>query len=202
MNEEGRDRRLLRGAESRRTIVRRAVDVASLDGLDGLSFGRLASDLRVSKSGIQTLFGTKENLQVATVEAAGAAFATAVIEPALPLAPGIDRLRALLEGWIGYAEQPLFPGGCFWAANLPTFDSAPGPVRESLLQHQRAWRALIAAEAHHAVDAGEIADLDPDLVAFQLDAVLTATNIALRCGDSDAVARMRRIIDATLGRVP
>ena len=192
------DRRLLRGAQSRQAIVRHAVDVASLDGLDGLSFGRLATDLGVSKGGIQTLFGTKENLQVAVIEAARGAFEEAVTRPARAQPPGLARLRVLVDRWIVYAEEPLFPGGCFWAANLPVFDSQPGPVRNILTRQQRAWRGLIAAELRHAADAGEIAAVDADLGAFQIDAVLTATNTALRLDDADAASRARRIIDGFL----
>jgi AcrR family transcriptional regulator len=198
MSEVTPDRRRLRGAQSRRTIARHAVDVASLDGLDGLSFGRLATELGVSKAGIQTLFGTKENLQVAVVEAAGQAFTEAVTRPARAQPPGIARLRVLVDRWIAYAEQPLFPGGCFWAANLPVFDSQPGPVRDTLTRQQRAWRDLIAAELRHAADTGEIAAVDADLRAFQIDAVLTATNTALRLGDDGAVGMTRSIINGFL----
>ena len=192
------DRRLLRGAQSRRTIVRHAVDVASLDGLDGLSFGRLATDLGVSKGGIQTLFGTKQTLQVAVAEAAREAFEEAVTRPARTQPPGVARLRALVDRWIAYTEEPLFPGGCFWAANLPVFDSQPGPVRDLLARQQRAWRGLIAAELRYAADTGQIAVFDADLVAFQIDAVLTATNTALRLGDDSAVDTARRIINGFL----
>lgn len=198
MSEAAHDRRLLRGAQSRRTIARHAVDVASLDGLDGLSFGRLAADLGVSKGGIQTLFGTKETLQVAVAEAAREAFEEAVTRPPLAQPPGVARLRALADRWIAYAEEPLFPGGCFWAANLPVFDSKPGPVRDTLARQQRAWRSLIAAELRHAADNGQITAFDADLVAFQVDAVLTATNTALRLGDDSAVDTARRIINGFL----
>lgn len=198
MSEVARDRRLLRGAQSRRTIVRHAVDVASLDGLDGLSFGRLATDLGVSKGGIQTLFGTKENLQVAVVEAAREAFEEAVTRPARAQPAGVARLCVLVDRWIAYAEEPLFLGGCFWAANLPVFDSQPGPVRDTLARQQRAWRGLLAAELRHAADTGETAAFDADLVAFQIDAVLTATNIALRLGDDSAADTARRIINGFL----
>ena len=198
MSEVTHDRRRLRGAQSRRKIARHALDVASLDGLDGLSFGRLATELGVSKAGIQTLFGTKENLQVAVVEAAGQAFTEAVTRPAAAQPPGIARLRVLVDRWIVYAEEPLFPGGCFWAANLPVFDSQPGPVRNILTRQQRAWRGLIAAELRHAADAGEIAAVDADLGAFQIDAVLTATNTALRLGDESAVGMTRSIINGFL----
>jgi AcrR family transcriptional regulator len=188
------DGRLLRGAESRRAVLRRGVDLASSDGLDGLSFGRLAADLGVSKGGIQTLFGTKEDLQVAVVKAARGAFEQAVVRPALEEPPGIARVRALVDRWIDYAAEPLFPGGCFWAANLPVFDSRPGPVRDVLAGQQREWRALIAAELRRA------ADPDADLAAFQIDAVLTATNTALRLGDDGAVARARRAVDRILAQ--
>jgi AcrR family transcriptional regulator len=192
------DGRRLRGARSRRTILRHAVDVASLEGLNGLSLGRLATDLGLSKSGVQTLFGTKENLQVAAVESAGAAFIDAVVRPALPVARGAARLRALVERWIEYAEAPLFPGGCFWAANLADFDSRPGRVRDALIHHQQKWRGLIAAELRHAANAGEIADLDADLAAFQIDAVLLAANTALRLGDTKAVDNVRRVVHGFL----
>ncbi len=192
------DGRLLRGARSRQAILRRAVDVASLYGLTGVSFGQLASDLGVSKSGIQTLFGTKQNLQIAIIELARQTFADAVIRPAQSTPPGAARLRALIEQWIGYAETPLFPGGCFWAANLADFDSRPGPVHDTLIHQQRTWRDLIAAELRNAADAGEIADLDADLAAFLVDAVLIAANTAMRLGDKQAADKVRRVLEGLL----
>ena len=109
------DQRLLRGARSRWTILRHAVDVASVEGLNGLSIGRLATDLALSKGGIQTLFGTKERLQLAIAGCARELFHQAVIEPAMTRPPGLDRIWALTERWIDYVQEPLFPGGCFWA---------------------------------------------------------------------------------------
>lgn len=184
MNAQPQDGRLLRGARSRRAILSHAVDVASLEGLTGLTIGRLATDLGVSKSNVQTLFGTKENLQIATAEFAREAFLAAVVQPALAASP--PRLDALVDAWLAYAEKPLFPGGCFWTANLPEFDSRPGPVRDTLARHQQDWRALLARE---------LTVPDPELAAFQIDAVLTATNIALRLGDRNAAANARRAID-------
>lgn len=192
------DQRLLRGARTRRTIARHAVDIASLDGLDGLSIGRLASDLGLSKSGVQTLFGTKVKLQLAAVEMAREMFIDTVVRPALDAPRGVARLRALIEHWIVYAETPLFAGGCFRAANLAGFDSRPGPVHEALFRDQRDWRGLLAGELRAAADAGEIADMDADLAAFQIDAVLCAANTALRLGDADAVSKVRRVIDVLL----
>ncbi|WP_245226082.1 TetR/AcrR family transcriptional regulator [Streptomyces smyrnaeus] len=192
------DQRLVRGARTRRKIARHGVDVASLEGLNGLSIGRLAADLGVSKSGIQTLFKTKENLQLAVAESAREEFTEVVIRPAQTTQPGIARLRALTERWISYIEAPLFAGGCFWAASLPDFDSRPGQVRDALLLHRRTWLALLAGELRRAVDTGEIAQLDVDLTVFQIDAVLNAANTALRVGESDAVSMVRRVVDGFL----
>jgi AcrR family transcriptional regulator len=192
------DQRLLRGARARRTIARHAVDVASLEGLNGLSLGRLATDLGLSKSGVQTLFKTKENLQLAAVESASEQFTDAVYRPAQAAPKGVARLHALIERWIVYAETPLFAGGCFWAANLADFDSRPGKVRDALFRQHQDWLSHIAGELRDAVGAGEIADLDVDLAAFQIDAVLVAANTALRLGDTDAVGKVRRVLEGLL----
>ncbi|MEU4232209.1 TetR/AcrR family transcriptional regulator [Nonomuraea sp. NPDC026600] len=195
---ETSDLRLLRGARTRQAIARHAVDVASLEGLNGLSIGRLAGDLKLSKSGVATLFGTKEKLQVAAVASAREAFLDAVVHPASAAPGGASRLRALTEHWISYAETPLFAGGCFWAANLADFDSRPGRVRDALVRHHQGWLDLLAGELRRAVDSGEIADLDVDLAAFQIDAVFTAANTALRLGDKDAGDKARRVVEGFL----
>src|SRR5689334_14680569 len=144
---ETTDRRRLRGDRTRAAVLRRAVDVASLDGLERLSFGGLAADTGISKAGAQTLFGTKEALQLLVVE------------------PGEARLRALIERWIGYAEEPLFAGGCFWVANLSDYDSRPGPVRDALVAQRRRWLAVLEGELRAAVERGEIAEPDVELTA-------------------------------------
>ncbi|WP_063053613.1 TetR/AcrR family transcriptional regulator [Nocardia arthritidis] len=192
------DKRLLRGARTRATVLRQAVDIASLDGLDGLSFGRLAADTGLSKAGIQTLFRTKEDLQLAAVDHARDRFVEAVVEPARSAPHGVARLRALLDHWMVYAETPLFPGGCFRVATMAEFDSKPGPVRDALFRDQRAWVGLLARELRSAASAGEIAELDADLVAFQIDAVLCATNTALRLDVPEAADRAHRIVEGFL----
>jgi len=192
------DRRLLRGARTRQIVLRRAVDLASLEGLVGLSFGRLASDTGLSKAGVQTMFKTKEILQVATVDHAREMFIDAVINPIRSTGHGVPRLRAMVDRWIVYAETPLFEGGCFRAANLADYDSRPGPVRDALFRDRDEWLAFIAGEVRHAVVAGEIPDTDPDLTAFVVDAVLCAANTALRAGDPEVTDKIRRFVDATL----
>ncbi|WP_146103768.1 TetR family transcriptional regulator C-terminal domain-containing protein [Nonomuraea solani] len=121
------------------------------------------------------------------------------MDPTSDVPPGAERLRALIERWLAYARTPLLPGGCFWAANLADFDSRPGPVRDALFGHHRHWLGLLAAELRHAADAAQIADLDTELAAFQIDAVLCAANTALRLGDEAAADKVHRTIDGYLG---
>ncbi|WP_280394180.1 TetR/AcrR family transcriptional regulator [Nocardia brasiliensis] len=192
------DKRLLRGARTRETVLRHAVDIASLDGLAGLSFGRLAAESGLSKAGIQTLFKTKEALQLAAIDHARDLFVEAVIEPARTTPRGLPRLRALIEYWLAYIEAPLFTGGCFWMAALPEQDSRPGPVLDALLRDRHAWVRVLEHELRRAVRAREIAELDVELAAFQIDSVLCATNTALRVGDPAAIGRARRIVDGFL----
>lgn len=192
------DKRFLRGARTRKVVLQRAVDIASLDGLEGISFGRLATDTGLSKAGIQTLFKTKEALQLAVIDYAREMFVDNVIRPARSAPRGVPRLRALLDEWVAYASTPLFEGGCFRAANLAEFDSRTGPVHDALFRDQQEWLEVIAGELRHAIDIGEIADLDVELAVFQIDALLCAANTALRLGDDSAVGKVRRIIEGLL----
>jgi AcrR family transcriptional regulator len=192
------DKRLLRGAKTRHEVLRQAVDLASLEGLDGLSFGRLAAGTGMSKAGVQALFKSKEVLQLAAIDYAREMFLDAVIRPARSAPPGIARLRALLEYWIVYAETPLFAGGCFRVANLAEYDSKPGPVRDALFRDQRSWQGVLRDELTHAIESGEIVPLDVELTVFQIDAVLCSANTALRMGDPDVVDQVRRVIHGFL----
>ncbi|MFD8391506.1 TetR/AcrR family transcriptional regulator [Streptomyces sp. NPDC059680] len=192
------DLRLVRGARARQRVARHAVDIASLEGLEGLSIGRLAADLGLSKSGVQTLFRTKENLQLAAAEWARREFERTVVRPARSAPAGPARLRELTEHWIAYAQTPLFAGGCFWSANLPAYDSRPGAVRDALVAHREAWLKLLADQLRQAAGADAVPSLDADLAAFQIDAVCTAANLAMRLGDDSAAGKVRRVVEGFL----
>lgn len=185
------DGRRLRGERSRRLVLDAAVDLASEDGLDGLSFGRLAARTPLSKAGIQVLFGSKEQLQLSAIAHAAELFTDAVVAPTRAVSPGADRLFGLVEQWLRYAEAPLFSGGCFWSATMAEQDSHPGPVRDALLAQHDAWLALLARELQ-AARARSVEDAR--LAAFQLDAVLGAVNSALRLGQVSASEHARRTV--------
>ncbi|MCX4093919.1 TetR/AcrR family transcriptional regulator [Nocardia sp. alder85J] len=193
------DRRLLKGARARAAIARRAAEVASVEGLTGLSLGNLAADLGVSKSGVATLFRTKENLQLAAVQAAREMFIDAVVRPALTAPRGLPRLRALVEHWFTYISEPILPGGCFRSQCMTEFDSRPGPVRDALAADRADWFAVLEKEIRRAQEQGALAGLEPHALAFHLDALMSAANSAARMGDSTGIPTAHTIVTALIG---
>jgi AcrR family transcriptional regulator len=187
------DGRLVRGEQTRRAILERAADIASVEGLEGLSIGRLASALGASKSGVFAHFGSKEELQLATVEAARERFVEAVVAPALKAPRGIRRLWALCDAWLRYAQARVFAGGCFFCAVDAEFGSRPGRVRDALGIARRDWIGLFVTTIEAAQTAGELAaDADPRQLTFELDAFLLAANTdALLYDDPVAYDRAR-----------
>ena len=171
---------------SRDAILTRAVDLASVEGLEGLTIGRLAGDLEMSKSGLFGHFGSKEELQLATLDAACEIFGREVLEPARRAAPGRDRLAALCDAWIGYLEREVFPGGCFLTAASAEFDGRPGPVRDKVRGALVAWLGELERQATLAGVE------DPAQLAFELNALAQGANLAYQLyGDATAFARAR-----------
>jgi AcrR family transcriptional regulator len=160
---------------ARQTILRRAADIASERGLEGLSIGGLATDLGVSKSGLFGFFGSKEELQLATIRTAQGVYLEEVVRPALTVRPGLERVRALCENWLNYSLRRVFPGGCFFFAVTAEFDARPGRVRDALAAAGLEWRTLVARAIEDARQLGEL-DADADQLAFELIAFLETAN--------------------------
>jgi AcrR family transcriptional regulator len=196
MTHDRTDGRLLRGDQTRRAILRHAVDVASVDGLEGLSIGRLAGELRVSKSGLFAHFGSKEELQLATVRAAVEIFVERVVRPAEQEPPGLRRVWRLCEAWLEYASDPVFPGGCFFYSTAAEFDARPGRVRDAIARARRDWLRLNETAVDEARQLGELhADVVPAQLAFELDAFTRAANAhALLHDDPSAYGRARTAV--------
>jgi AcrR family transcriptional regulator len=157
-----------RGAKTRAAILDRAVDLASAEGLEGLTIGRLAADLRMSKSGLFAHFGSKRELQLATVEAAAERFRATVIEPALSAPDGAPRLRAMADRYLEHLD--LYSGGCFWGATSAEYDDRPGPVRDAIAAALDAWMGELVRQARIAGVE------DPERYAFELYAVVMGAN--------------------------
>ena len=161
-----------KGAQTRAAILDRAVDLASAEGLEGLTIGRLAAELRMSKSGLFAHFGSKQELQLATVEAAAERFRAAVIEPALEAPDGAPRLRAMGERYLDHLD--LYSGGCFWGATSAEYDDRPGPVRDAIAAALDAWLASSSARR------GSPASSSRERFAFELYAVVMGANSRYR----------------------
>ena len=188
-HEPAADGRKVRGDRTRRAILTAAVNLASVEGLEGLSIGRLATELEMSKSGLFAHFGSKEELQISTVRAAAAIFAHRVIVPAQEqFPPGIARLQGMLDSWLDYMEEGTFAGGCFFAAATIEMDGRPGPVRDCVAEQMIRWGSALADYAREAIERGELReDTDPEQLAFELDALGTAVNSGWQLHENDRV---------------
>lgn len=192
-------RRRSDGERSRRSILESAAALATLDGLEGLSIGRLAERTGMSKSGLYAHFGSKQELQLATVEVANEIFQAEVVDPALAAPPGRERLVALCDSYFSHLQREVFPGGCFFAAAAADFDTRPGPVREAIAAAYTGLDELIQELAAEARSRGEIADTDLAQLAFELAGFLLAANSAyVLFRDTGALERGRRAVRARL----
>jgi AcrR family transcriptional regulator len=195
------DGRKERGRRTRGSILATAVDVASVEGLEGLTIGRLAAELGMSKSGLFAHFGSKEELQLATIEAARGIFVDEVVEPARRAEPGLPRLAALMEAKLDYIRRGVFSGGCFFDAARLEYDSRhPGPVRDAILDEFTTWSKLVADRVRAAQREGHLdPDADPEQVAFELDAIGSAANLRFQIQrDGEAFELAKKAIDARL----
>ena len=194
------DGRVERGDRTRRHILDAAVDIASVEGLEGLSIGVLASKLRMSKSGLFAAFGSKEDLQLAAVDHAAAIFVEEVVRRGLSAPRGLPRLIALCDAWLEYARREVFRGGCFFAAASAEFDGRPGPIRERVKEHMKDWMTLLSGAVRRAQQQGDLrAAVNPAQLAFELYSIAMGTNWAFQLfRDASTFQRARDAINARL----
>lgn len=188
------------GVRTRAAILDAATRLASVTGLEGLSIGELADAVGMSKSGLYAHFGSKQDLQLATIEAARSQFIDVVVQPALAAEEPIDRLRALCAGFLDYVGDRVFPGGCFFVSAAAEFGSRPGPVHDEIARVQQEWSDLLAAAAEHANATGQLpGDATPEQTAFHLGAVLAGANVTFILHDDPRhLERARTVISALL----
>jgi AcrR family transcriptional regulator len=183
--------------ETREAILERAVDLASAEGLEGLSIGRLASETGMSKSGLFRHFGSKQELQLAAIDTGARRFVAEVIEPSLAAEEGAPRLRALCEHYVSHLERQVFSGGCFWGAVSAEFDDRPGPVRDSVRGAVDAWVGELARQA------GLAGADDPERLAFEILSLGQGANSRYRLlGDERAFGWVREAYERILPSDP
>ena len=185
-----------KGQRTRQAILDVAASLATEEGLEPLSIGRLAEATNMSKSGLFAHFGSKEELQIATVEHAASVVVDEVIAPAREAPKGVARVWALCDHMIDYSERQVFPGGCFFASASFEFNNRPGPVRDRIREMLRSWHSYL----EHAVEQAQaLGEIDPEAnardIAFQLDALAQAANAQYQLfGDEASFEKARRAI--------
>jgi AcrR family transcriptional regulator len=203
MNQRSRPQRHPRadGERTRGAILRAAASLATIDGLEGLSIGNLAAATGMSKSGLYAHFGSKQELQLATVQEAERIFAEEVAQPALAAPPGLAQLAAVCEAFFGYLQRRTFPGGCFFAAAALEMGTRPGPVKERVAAFQSGFAALVRQFAVTAIEQHELpAREDPDRLAFELHGIMLAADTSFVLHDDPTVLNLaRQIVRQRLG---
>jgi AcrR family transcriptional regulator len=188
-------------AETRSAVTEAAVGRASIEGLEGLTIGALADEVEMRKSSVFSLFGSKLELQLAALEAAVESFVTEVWAPVADREPGLERLLALCDSWLGYHRRGAMPGGCFLTTATVEFDARPGPLRDAVRQTIDRWHGVLRREAAAAIDAGDLPpETDPAEVAFELNALAAAASYGYQLsGDRKVLDRARRSMRRALG---
>ena len=189
------------GERTRAAILRAATSLATVEGLEGLSIGHLAGAIGMSKSGLYAHFGSKQELQLATVEEAERIFDDEVVQPALAARPGLAQLAAVCEAYFGYVQRRVLPGGCFFAVTALEMGARPGPVKDRIAAIQSGFTALLSSIAATAVEQHELPlGEDPDRLAFELHAILLAADTKFILLDDPAVLELaRQIVHQRLG---
>ena len=187
------------GERTKKLILDTAVRLATIEGLDGLSIGKLSSATDVSKSGVYAHFDSKEDLQLATVDTARQLFIDVVVMPALD-AEGLGRLRALCDSFLSYVENRTLPGGCFFAAAAAELGGRPGPLKERVRANQKDWMRLLTEAAEEAVRRGQLrTDTDVALLVFELNALVISANTGFVLHEDPAIlARARTAVERAL----
>jgi AcrR family transcriptional regulator len=203
LNERSRASRHPRadGERTRAAILRAATSLATVEGLEGLSIGHLADAIGMSKSGLYAHFGSKQELQLATVEEAERILDDEVVQPALAARPGRAQLAAVCEAYLGYVQRRVFPGGCFFAATALEMGTRPGPVKDRIAAIQSGFTALLSTFAATAVEQHELPPQEtPDRLAFELHAILLAADAKFILLDDPAVLDLaRQVVHQRLG---
>lgn len=193
------DGRRLRGDRKRTLILERAMEIASVRGLEGITLGELAEELHLSKSSLTVLFGDKQSLQIAIIDAAIDRFVEHVVEPARAFDSPLRRLEELSEGWYRSVEARIFPGGCFLHAVINEYRARRGVLHDYVTTHFNLWKRLLGHEIRRAVEAGET-DPKTDVAAltFSLMAFQNTAHLAALLDDSETFERARDMTRAEI----
>jgi AcrR family transcriptional regulator len=174
------------GARRRREILSAAADLSTTEGLEGLSFSRIAREVGLTKAGVAAHFESKEALQLAVVDAAAAAYATPLVDAAKNSEPGLPRLRALALAWLAHLETIEYRGGCFFGSAGLAFAGRPGRVHDAIASYTRNFLETLEEQSRLAARLGELSpDTSPDVLAFQIHALAQEANLRRELLDTE-----------------
>lgn len=195
-------RRRSDGERTYSAIIETAMAMASVEGLGGLTIGRLAEKLGMSKSGVYAQVKSKERLQLDTIEAARRVFFREVIEPGMSQPAGLAQLQGLCDAFLSYVERRVFPGGCFFAGLLGEFDAQPGTVHQQVAADHTSWLQVLVATARAGQQRGELGlEADVQQLAFELDASMELGNfLYLLYRDPNMLQRARAAVRESIER--
>ncbi|MGN2242337.1 TetR/AcrR family transcriptional regulator [Frateuria sp. GZRR33] len=160
-----------KGLATRELILEHAYELARVGGLEGLSIGTLATDVGMSKSGVFAHFGSREDLQLAVLDAAARRFMAHVLMPALSAPRGLPRLRAIVAQWCEWGR--MHTSGCVLLTAAGEYDGREGPLHDAVVAQQAGWRGELEKGIAQAVAAGHLrADTDAPQLAFEIYALM------------------------------
>lgn len=180
-----------KGEQTRQVILDEAFSLASSIGLEALSLGVLAERAGLSKSGLFAHFGSKEELQLAVLRDAQRRFGEGVVRPALRVARGVKRLRAIMSNWLEWTRVAGVPGGCVINAAAAEYDDQPGPLRDEVRNAFSTLHRTLRDTVVKAVETGELRpDTDIEQFVFELNGIYQAAHLRRRLfNDPDADRR-------------
>jgi len=189
-----------KGDDTRHAVLRHALDLSSRIGLEGLSIGRLADEMKMSKSGLFGHFKSKEVLQLQTLELCAGEFLDDVVRPAFREDEGEPRVRKLFENWVEWTRDNRYSGGCPFVQFSFELDDRPGPLLDELQRQQHGWIGILAEAARRAVSCGHFkADVDPDQFAHEFQALMLGYLHASRLmRDKNAESRVQQSFETLI----
>lgn len=182
-----------KGRKTKQQILSQAANLSSSEGLYGLTIGRLAAVTKLSKSGLFSHFGSKEELQLETVRHARGVFIESIITPAADIAGGLSKLVCLIKNWVNYVEGSVFEGGCFFYAVSAEMDDRPGRVRDLVAHLTMSWVRVLENEVRTAIQNGELkSDTDVKLLVFRIHGYVQESNWFYRLHEREDSFEMAR----------
>lgn len=194
--------RLTKGEQTRAAILGAALDLAARDGLEGLTIGLIAERMQMSKSGVFAHFGSREDLQIATLMEYHRRFEAEVFAPAIRKQRGLPRLEAMFANWIEHVRSVEIPHGCIYVSGAVEYDDRPGPVRDALVGIVTSWQQALKRAITLAVEEQHLRpDTDAHQLVFEIYGIMLALHHDARLMRArGSVARARtafaRLIDA------